>query len=93
MKSYASVEEIEKKFAVCELELIPLEESKTIDYLDKETVMVDIPTEMIIAVISCVAEGDIIVVNHEDGKVQSVCCRDDAEKQRRIDLIKQILKP
>lgn len=92
MKSYASVEEIDKRFASCELEMIPVEESRTIDYDQKPTNMVDIPVEMITAVLPDVREGDIIVVIHERGTVGSVCYKDDAEQQRRIELIKSLFQ-
>ena len=91
MKSYAAIEEISKKFAACELELIPVEESQTTAFAEKETEMVDIPMEMITSVIPDIAEGDIIVVIHDCGNVESVCYKDDSEKQRRIELIKVLL--
>ena len=40
MKSYASVDRIEGQFAICEIELVNLEESKSIKYFEKETVMI-----------------------------------------------------
>lgn len=90
MKSYIEVEEIDKKYASCELEMIPVEESRTIDYDSKPTAMVNIPVEMITAVVPDVKEGEILVVQHERGTVVSVCYRDDAEQQRRIELIKSL---
>lgn len=92
MKSYVSVEEIDKKFASCELEMIPVEESRTIDYVEKPTEMVNIPVEMITAAVPGVREGDILVVMHERGCVVSVCYKDDAEQQRRIELIKELFQ-
>ncbi len=47
MKSYASIDRIEGKFAVCEVELIPVEESKPEDFATKETEMFDIPLQKI----------------------------------------------
>ena len=92
MKSYIEVEEIDKKYASCELEMIPVEESRTIDYDSKPTTMVNIPIEMITAVVPDVKEGEILVVQHERGTVASVCYRDDAEQQRRIELIKSLFQ-
>lgn len=92
MKSYIAVEEIDRKYASCELEMIPVEESKTTDYDSKPTIMVNIPVEMITATVPDVKEGEILVVQHERGTVASVCYRDDAEQQRRIELIKSLFQ-
>ena len=91
MKSYASIEEIEGEFARCELEMISLENSKVSDFFDKETCMTDIPVYMIVPVVPTFRQGDVIVVNHELGKVSSVCYKDDFEKERRTKLIAEAL--
>lgn len=91
MKSYASVEEIDERFAACELEMIPVEESKTCDFAQKPTEMIDIPIGMVTSVVPDIKEGDIITVIHGCGVVSNVCGRDDAEKQRRVELIKSLL--
>ena len=93
MKSYLAVEEIDKKFASCELEMLPVEESRTIDYDSKPTTMVNIPVEMIVAIVPDIKEGEILVVEQcERGTVVNVCYRDDAEQQRRIELIKALFQ-
>jgi hypothetical protein len=92
MKSYASVEEIDDRFAACELEMIPVEESKTGNYAQKPTEMIDIPIEMVTSVEPDIKEGDIIEVIHGCGIVSCVCGRDDAEKQRRVALIESLLE-
>lgn len=92
MKSYVAVEEIDKKYASCELEMIPVDESRPMDYNEKPTLMVHIPVNMITAVVPDVREGDILVVMHERGTVGSVCYRDDAEQQRRVELIKSLFQ-
>lgn len=92
MKSYVSVEEIDQKYASCELEMIPVEESRTIDFDTKPTKMVLISVEMITAAVPDPKEGDMLVVMHERGTVGSVCYRDDAEQQRRVELIKSLFQ-
>lgn len=92
MKSYVSVEEIDQKYAACELEMIPVEESRTIDFDTKPTKMVLISVEMITAAVPDPKEGDMLVVMHERGTVGSVCYRDDAEQQRRVELIKSLFQ-
>ena len=92
MKSYASIGEVEEFFVVCEVELIPMEESKTLHYRQKETDIVLIPNEIFTAKISEFTEGDIIVVEHEKGEVKEVYYKDDSEKARRIELIREKLR-
>lgn len=91
MISYASIDRIENGQAVCELELIQTDESNSIDYFDKDTVMVDIPLTQIQSIATDVKEGDVIVVEHEDATVTKVCYKDDEEKKRRIELLKEIM--
>ena len=45
MISYMSVDRVEGDIAVCELEMIWIEDSRTEDYWKKETIMVDVPME------------------------------------------------
>ena len=93
MKSYASVDRFEGAFAVCEVELNDTEDSRMLDASQKETTMVDIPMMEIGICLGCeVEEGDIIIVEHEDGYVTNVYCKDDEEKQRRIKRIREMLK-
>ena len=91
MKSYASVDRLEGDFLVCEVELIEVEESNPTDF-DKPTEMIDIPVEQANAKLGDVQEGDIIVVEHEDGNVTEILCKDEAEKQRRIEVLKAIME-
>lgn len=42
MKSYATIDRIEGNFAVCEVELIPIEESKPEDFATKDCEMMDV---------------------------------------------------
>ena len=91
MKSYASVDRLEGDFLVCEVELIEVEESNPTDF-NKPTEMIDIPIEQANAKIGMVREGDIIVVEHEEGSVTEILCKDEAEKQRRIEVLKAIME-
>jgi len=88
MKSYATIDSIEGKYAVCELELVDTENSLQLSFIDKDTVMLDITLETITSIIGDVIEGDVLVLEHEDGKLQNVCYKDDAEKFRRVELLK-----
>lgn len=91
MKSYASVDRIEGTFAVCEVEMLDVKESKTIDYSQKETEMIDISLKKVYEHVTDIQEGDILVVEHNGAEVSEVYCKDDGEKQRRIAIIQKIM--
>ena len=75
MKSYATIDRIEGRYAVCELELIDVQDSQHMPIISKLTTMVDIPYETIFLSIGEVKEGDIIVVEQINGNVNSVLQR------------------
>lgn len=90
MKSYASIDRIEGEFAVCEVELLPVEESKPEDFATKDCEMMDVSLQEISDNLGEVQNGDILVVEHDGENVMSVYCKDEAEKARRLELLRQI---
>ena len=90
MKSYASIDRIEGQFAVCEVELIPIEESKPEDFVIKECEMMDVSLRKIPFFIRKVKEGDILVVEHDGQNVTYVYCKDKEEKARRLEVLRSI---
>lgn len=92
MKSYASVDEKGLISTSLEVEIYDVETSKKIRYDDKETIMVDIPTDVIEVCVGEIKDGDIIILEHEDGKITGFYEKDDEEKQRRIKIINDILE-
>lgn len=91
MKSYVSIDRIEGEYAVCEVELVDTETSKILSAREKDTEMVDIPMQGLVDCIGEVAEGDIIVVEQENGIVFVAYGKDEEEKQRRVELLKSIM--
>lgn len=91
MKSYASVDRIEENFAVCEVEEIEMENSRTADYFQKETTMMSVLLETVEKKLGDIQEGDIIIIEHDGKNITDVYHKDEAEKQRRISILKQIL--
>lgn len=91
MKSYASVGEIEDRLAVCEVELIPIENSNPEDFATKKADMMDIELGLIYQVTDEIDEGDILVVEHDGQNVSHVYHKDDEEKARRIAVLQAIL--
>lgn len=88
MISYASVDRMEGKFVVCEVELIDIKNSKTTSFAEKESVMIDVSMDM---VISEIQEGDVIIVEHDGKNVIRMCGKDEEEKLRRIKLLRAII--
>lgn len=91
MKSYASVDRIEGKFAVCEVELIPVEQSRPEDFATKETEMLDILLQEIPKSLGEIDEGDILVVEHDGQTITTVYFKDEEEKKRRVDLLRSTM--
>lgn len=91
MKSYASIDRIEGKWAVCEVEFVPVEESPKLNVFEKETEMIDVQLNMVIQLCGDVEEGDIIVVEHDSTNVIDVYGKDETEKQRRVELLRKIM--
>lgn len=88
MTSYASIDRIEGQWVICEVELLPFEESKSEDFASKDTEIMDVllnkfPEE--------VEEGDIFVVKHDGKNVKIVDYKDDDEKIRRQEILKNII--
>lgn len=90
MKSYASIDRIEETFAVCEVEMIEIENSKPEDYSEKETEMINIILEKITARVGNIKEGDILVVEHDREEIKEIYYKDEEEKQRRIAVLKEL---
>lgn len=90
MKSYASVEKKEWDAIRCEVEMIPVEESKPENFETKETEACEIYMGDFDFDFEEVKEGDILVVEHEYGDVRGIYGKDDFEKQRRIEIIEQL---
>ena len=91
MKSYATIDRIEGKYAVCEVELISVEESNNNDFADYDTVWIDISLQDIPTEIGEVKEKDILVIEHNGQKVSFVYFKDEEEKARRLKLLKEVM--
>lgn len=91
MISYASIDRIEGKFAVCEVELLPYEESRPEDFATKDTMMMDIPLQEIPRDVGEVNEGDILLVKHDGENVTFIYYKDYKEKARRLEVLRSIM--
>jgi len=91
MRSYASIDRIEGKYAVCEVELLPVEESKPEDFAIKDCEMMDVSLCKIPFYIRKVKEGDILVVEHNCENVTRIYRKDEKEKARRLEILKSIM--
>ena len=90
MISYAYIDRIEDRLAVCEVELISFEESRPEDFKTKETVMMYIPLTEFPMNYGSISEGDVLVVRHDSETVKSVLYKDQEEMKRRLEILSQI---
>ena len=86
MKSYMTIDRIEGKFAICELEFISVDQSREVEYWDRDMEMIDVPINML----EEPKEGDVFVVEHEKETLYRVYGKDNEEKQRKLQALKSI---
>ena len=91
MKSYASVDRIEGKYLVCEVELISVEDRNREEYIPYDTTSMDIPLQEIPTSLGNVRDGDILIIEHDGENMISICCKDEIEKARRLELLRESL--
>ena len=91
MKSYASVDRIEGKYLVCEVELISVEDRNREEYIPYDTTSMDIPLQEIPTSMGNVRDGDILIIEHDGENMISICCKDENEKARRLELLRESL--
>ena len=90
MKSYASVEKKEWNVISCEVEMIPVEDSKPEDFETKDTELCEFYIGNFDFNFEEVEEGDILVVEHTYGEISEIYGKDEFERQRRIEIIEQL---
>lgn len=89
MKCYASIGEINEDKGITRCEITSIDSKETID-----GEMIFIELNMIREICEQIEEGDIFTVEVESddtNKVTCVYCKDDAEKQRRIAELEEIM--
>ena len=91
MKSYASIDRIEGKFAVCEVELISVQERQAEEYIPFETEFMDFPLKDFPENSGKIRDGDIFVVEHDSKNIISICYKDEEEKARRRELFIEMM--
>ena len=89
MTSYASIDRIEGKFAVCEVELISVKARKREEYVPYDTEFMDVPLENFPENLGKIKDGDIFVVEHDGENIISICFKDEMEKARRLELLRE----
>ena len=87
MKSYMTIDRIEGKFAACELEFISVDQSREVEYWDRDMEIIDVPITML----EELKEGDVFVVEHEKETLYRIYGKDNEEKRRKIEALKAIM--
>ena len=93
MRCFASIDRIEGRHAVCEVNVFLLEdeELQTIGHEFTDMPMVDVPLQEIPEEVGKVNEGDILVVEHDGENVTSIYGKDEEEKARRLEVLRSII--
>ena len=81
MKSYLEIISKDETFALCEVEMIPVDESAA--YVTSQVKMTYVPMSKFSMVNGTIDEGDVFIVLHNSGRVIRVCERDIEEKSKR----------
>ena len=92
MKSYASIDRIEGNFAVCEVELISVEDRNAEEYVPYDTEFMDVSLKSIPVSLGKVKDGDILVVEHDSKNITSIYYKDEMEKARRLELLREMME-
>ena len=93
MRVFSSVDRIEGKYAVCEVNVFILEddELQLIEHEITDRPMVDVPLQEIPEEVGKVNEGDILVVEYDGEKITKVYSKDEEEKARRLKFLKEVM--
>ena len=92
MKSYASVDRLEGSYVVFEVEFVEIENSHIVEYLEKDTEIMNAPLYEALKVAKSVSEGDIFVVEHTSRDITEIYYKDNDEKSKRIAYRKSLEK-
>jgi len=92
MISYASIYRIEGKFALFEVELISVEERNGEGYVPFDRESINVSLESISISLGKVKDGDILVVEHDGKNITYIYCKDEIEKARRLELLRESLE-
>lgn len=91
MISYASRCQEEENIVTLDVEIVETEVRKLLEprHVQSETMYVKL--DEITAAVGETVEGDILVVEHDGVEVLKVLGKDDEEKQRRIEILNQLM--
>ena len=76
MKSYLEIISKDETFALCEVEMIPVDESAKKEYVTSQVKMTYVHMSKFSMVNGTIDEGDVFIVLHNSGRVIRVCERD-----------------
>lgn len=84
MISYASIDRVVDDKVIVEMEMHTTVESYSLSPKEKIVGMIVLNKEMFPIQYAPYCEGDILIVNHNGGRVIEICGKDEEEKARRI---------
>ena len=93
MKSYATIDRIERKYAVCEVELQETVNSNSENYFEHPIAIMLVPVENIRAAVGEIDEDDILIVEHDCVEcVSQVYNKSEEEMLRRGEVLDRIMR-
>lgn len=91
MLSYASIDRIEGNYVVCEVEQVPYTDARIDDFVCISCFMTDVPKGMFEFKGLPIREGNIYRVLHNGETIDEVVCIDEAEKNRRLKVLNNLI--
>ena len=90
MISFMSIDRMEENVAICEVENVPIEVSKSIKSFSVDSFMADVDFDLFLNRCLPIYEGNIYSVIHSEKKVIEVIKLEEEEKQRRIEILRSL---
>lgn len=84
-----SIDSIEGDWVVCEVENIPVIDSKAEDFSNKPCFMTTVHENLFVFKGFPIEEGMVFTVLHNGETIDSICSIDEQERKRRIEILKQ----
>ena len=90
MVSFMAIDRLERSWAVCEVEKVPMDAVRSANSIDVDCFMTDVDLEMFVNRCLPVFPGNVYSVVHVDGKVIEILKLEDGERQRRLNILRKM---
>lgn len=90
MTSFASRCQEENGIVTLDVEVVDTCMSACLDFFDRESTTMYISLEELTKAVGETVEGDVLIVEHNDTSILSICGKDESEKQRRVKFLQSL---